>query len=203
MRIGFTHGLMAVAACLSGSLVHADQSVTLAALQQGTYVLDTKETLVRYSVNHFGVSEFWGTFAGATGTLVFDPKALSATTLDVKVPIALVETTNRELNGELFSDEFFDAENYPYMHFTATQAMQTGPGTLKVSGTLTMHNITRPIVLDVTLHGAGIDPFGKKTYLIGFDAKGSVKRSDFGLGKYVPFVSDETGIAISAAFQKQ
>jgi polyisoprenoid-binding protein YceI len=190
-------------ACLGAGLVDADQTLTLDALQQGTYALDTKETLVRYSVDHFGVSEYWGTFPGATGTLVLDTKALAATTLDVKVPIALVETTNRELNGELFSDEFFDGENYPSMHFIFTQVLRTGPSTLKVSGNLTMHNITRPIVLDVTLHGAGIDPLGKKLYLIGFDAKGSVKRSDFGMGKYVPLVSDETGITISAEFHKQ
>jgi polyisoprenoid-binding protein YceI len=76
----------------------------------GTYDVVTKETLVRYGVDHMGFSEFWGTFAGATGTLAIDPKAIAATKLDVKVPIAQVETTNRELNGELFSDEFFDAE---------------------------------------------------------------------------------------------
>jgi polyisoprenoid-binding protein YceI len=203
MSKGFSRFLVVSVALSTVGVTQGGSPLTLDALQQGSYVLDTKETLVRYSVDHFGVSEFWGTFPGATGTLLFDPKALSATTLDVKVPIALVETTNRELNGELFSDEFFDGENYPSMHFTSTQVVRTGPSTLKVSGDLTMHNVTRPIVLDVTLHGAGIDPLGKKFYLIGFDAKGTVKRSDFGLGKYVPLVSDETGITISAAFRKE
>lgn len=169
----------------------------------GTYEVYSKETLVRYGVDHMGFSEFWGTFPGATGTLAIDPKAIGAAKLDVKVPITQVETTNRELNGELFSDEFFDAENYPWMTFSSTKVIRTGPRTLKVTGELTMHNITKPIVLDVTFHGAGNDPFTGKDTIVGFDAKGMVMRSQFGLGKYVPIVSDATTITISAEFKKR
>jgi polyisoprenoid-binding protein YceI len=169
----------------------------------GTYDVTTKETLVRYGVDHMGFSEFWGTFPGATGTLEFNPKSLGTTKLEVKVPIATVETTNRELNGELFSDEFFDAEDYPWMTFSSTQVARSGPTSFKVTGDLTMHNVTKSIVLDVTFHGAGNDPFSGKGTIIGFDAKGLVKRSEFGLGKYVPIVSDETTITISAEFRKR
>jgi polyisoprenoid-binding protein YceI len=169
----------------------------------GTYDVDTRETLVRYEVDHMGFSEFWGTFPGATGTLVIDPKAFGAAKIDVKVPIAQVETTNRELNGQLFSDEFFDAEDYPWMKFSSTKVVRTGPKTFEVTGDLTMHNVTKPIVLDVTFHGAGNNPFSGKDVFVGFDAKGMVRRSDFGLGKYVPIVSDETTITISAAFKQR
>ncbi len=169
----------------------------------GTYDVWTKETLVRYGVDHMGFSEFWGTFPGATGTLVIDPKAFGATKIDVKVPIAQVETTNRELNGQLFSDEFFAAEDYPWMKFSSTKVVRTGPRSFEVTGDLTMHNITKSIVLDVSFHGAGNDPFSGKDIFVGFDAKGMVKRSDFGLGKYVPIVSDETTITISAEFKKR
>jgi polyisoprenoid-binding protein YceI len=169
----------------------------------GTYDVDTRETLVRYGVDHMGFSEFWGTFPGATGTLVIDPKSFGATKIDVKVPIAQVETTNRELNGQLFSDEFFDAEDYPWMKFSSSNVVRTGPNSFKLTGDLTMHNITKPIVLNVTFHGAGNDPFSGKDIFVGFDANGMVKRSDFGLGKYVPIVSDETTITISVAFKKR
>jgi polyisoprenoid-binding protein YceI len=169
----------------------------------GTYDITTKETLVRYGVDHMGFSEFWGTFPGATGTLAFDPKSLGNIKLDVKVPIAMVETTNRELNGQLFSDEFFDAEDYPWMKFSSTKVIRTGPKSFNVTGDLTMHNVTKSIVLDVTFHGAGNDPFSGKGIIIGFDAKGMVKRSEFGLGKYAPIVSDETTITISAEFKKR
>jgi hypothetical protein len=81
--------------------------------------------------------------------------------------------------------------------------ISTGPKSFKVTGDLTMHNITKPIVLDVTFHGAGYDPFSGKDIFVGFDAKGIVRRSEFGLGKYVPIVSDETTITISAEFKKR
>jgi len=172
-------------------------------LPAGIYDISSKETLVSYTVIHMGFSEFWGTFPGATGTLTIDPKNLAATKLEVKVPIASVETTNRELNGELFSDEFFDGENYPSMHFVSTAVTRTGATTAKVTGDLTMHNVTKSVVLDVTFVGAGNNPFTDKGVIAGFNAQGMVKRSDFGLGKYVPIVSDETKITISGEFIKR
>jgi len=168
----------------------------------GAYSVDSKETLVRYEVLHFGSSDYWGTFPGATGTMQLDPKNLGATRLQVKVPVATVETTNRELDGELFSDEFFDGETYPYLSFIATGARRTGPRTVAISGKLSMHNVTLPVVLNATFIGGGPNPFDSKQIIIGFRATASVKRSDFGLGKYVPIVSDETRIVISVAFKK-
>jgi polyisoprenoid-binding protein YceI len=168
----------------------------------GVYVIDSKETLVRYTTNHMGFNDFWGTFAGATGTLTIDPKNIAAARLEVKVPIAFVETTNRELDHELFSDEFFDGENHHVMQFTSTAVSRTGERTAKVTGNLSLHGITRPVTLDVTFTGAGPNAFSKVPTL-GFKAEGMVKRSDFGMGKFVPIVSDETQITISAAFEKK
>lgn len=192
------------AAALTFAVAAARAEANLAPdeIAAGTYTIDTKETLVRYGVLHMGFSEFWGTFPGATGTLTIDPKALSEAKLDVKVPIAGVETTNRELDHELFSDEFFDAETHPEMHFVSTSVTSTGPRTAKVAGSLSMHGITRPVTLDVTFLGAGPNAFSKVP-TIGFRAEGVVKRSDFGMGKYVPIVSDETTITIGAAFEKK
>jgi polyisoprenoid-binding protein YceI len=166
----------------------------------GAYQIDTKETLVRYATLHMGLNDFWGTFPGATGTLTIDPKDISAAKLEVKVPISSVETTNRDLNGLFFSDQFFDADKYPTMRFVSTEVTRTGNNTAKVAGNLTMHGITKPVVLNVTLNGVGPNSFSK-VLTLGFKADGVVKRSDFGMGKYVPIVSDETTIAISAAFE--
>jgi len=194
--------LLAAALCAAVAPAVAQAPLGPDDIQAGTYVIDTKETLVRYATVHMGFTEFWGTFPGATGTLSLDPRNLAAARLDVKVPIATVETTNRELDGELFSDEFFDGETYRNMHFVSTVVTRTGPRTAKVAGDLTLHGVTRPIVLDVTLTGAGPNAFSKVPTL-GFKAEGRVKRSDFGMGKYVPIVSDETAITISAAFEKR
>ena len=171
-------------------------------IQAGTYVIDTNETLVRYGTIHMGFNEFWGTFPGATGTMTINPKSLADTKLDVTVPIATVETTNRILNGYLFSADFFDAGTYPKMHFVSTKVTRTGTKTAKVTGDLTLHGVTKQIVLDVTFVGAGPNAFTKLA-TIGFKAEGMVNRSDFGVGKDVPLVSDATTIAISAAFEKK
>jgi len=172
------------------------------AIAAGIYTIDSKETLVRYTTIHMGYNEFWGTFPGATGTLSIDPKNVAAAKLDVRVPIAGVETTNRELDHELFSDEFFDGENHHTMQFTSTAVTRTGPRTAKVAGNLSLHGITRPVTLDVTFTGAGPNAFSKVPTL-GFKAEGMVKRSDFGMAKFVPIVSDETKIDISVAFEKK
>ena len=171
-------------------------------VQPGVYAIDTKETLVRYGVIHMGFTEFWGTFPGATGTLTLDPKAVASAKLDVTVPVVSVETTNRELNYQFFSNEFFDAEKYPVMRFVSTSVTRTGDRTAKVAGNLTMHGVTKPVVFDVTFNAAGPNAFNHVP-TIGFKGEGVVKRSDFGLGKYVPIVSDETTITISAAFEKK
>lgn len=172
------------------------------AIAPGVYAIDSKETLVRFTTIHMGYNEFWGTFPGATGTLAIDPKNLAAAKLDVKVPIAGVETTNRELDHELFSDEFFDGENHHNMQFVSTAVTRTGPRTAKVVGNLSLHGITKPVTLDVTFTGAGPNAFSKVPTL-GFHAEGMVKRSDFGMAKFVPIVSDETKIDISVAFEKK
>jgi polyisoprenoid-binding protein YceI len=181
---------------------NAQAKLGLKDVPAGTYVIDTKETLVRYGTMHMGFNEFWGTFPGATGTLTIDPKAISAAKLDVTVPIIGIATTNRELDSELISDEFFDAEKFPTMHFVSTGVTSTGPRTAKVAGDLTMHGVTKPVVLEVTFNGAGPNPLKKDVLTLGFKGEAKVKRSDFGLGKYVPLVSDATMITISAAFEK-
>ncbi len=99
-----------IAAATAAALTALPPSIAPDDIQPGAYVIDTKETLVRYSTMHMGFNEFWGTFPGATGTLAIDPKAIGDAKLDVTVPIVGVETTNRELSAELFSDEFFDGE---------------------------------------------------------------------------------------------
>jgi polyisoprenoid-binding protein YceI len=193
---------LAIALALAAPPAIAQAAGASPEIQAGVYAIDSKETLVRYETLHMGYNVFWGTFPGATGTLSLDPNAIESAKLQVTVPIFGVETTNRELNGELFSDEFFDGETYKRMTFTSTAVRRTGPRTAKVTGNLSMHGITKPETLDVTLVGAGPNSFSKVPTL-GFHATGVVKRSEFGMGKFVPIVSDETTIFISAAFEKQ
>ena len=201
MKLPTVQGLLALLV-LATAPADAQSIKGLDDVPAGEYTVDTKETLVRYEVLHFGSSEYWGTFPGATGTMRLDPRNLGGTQLEVKVPVATVETTNRELDGELFSDEFFDGETYPYLKFASIAVRRTGPKNVAITGKLSMHNVTLPVVLDARFIGGGPNPFDAKEIIIGFRATALVKRSDFGLGKYVPIVSDETHIVISVAFKK-
>jgi len=168
----------------------------------GTYYLDSKEALVRYTTIHMGLTEFWGSFPNATGTLTIDPKAIGATKVDIKLPMYGVETTNRDLNAQFVGSEFFDYGKYRSAHFVSTEVVRTGPKTARMTGDLTLHGITKPVVLNVTFNNAGPNSFSK-VLTLGFKAEGTVKRSDFGVAKYVPIVSDDVQLTISAAFEKE
>jgi polyisoprenoid-binding protein YceI len=173
-----------------------------ATVPAATYVIDSHHTLARFGVTHFGINEFFGTFPGATGTLTLDPRDLAATTLDVTLPVATVSTANATLDRELAGADWFDAARFPAMRFVSTRVTRTGARTATIAGNLTMHGVTKPIVLNATFEAAAINPMNK-AYTLGFRATGVIRRTAFGVSKYAPMVSDDTTITISAAFEKK
>jgi polyisoprenoid-binding protein YceI len=182
-------------------LVLAQASTAPQDVQQGTYKVESHHTLVRFSVNHFGFNDFFGTVPNATGSLTLTANGLAGTQLDVTLPVDGISTTNAKLDGELKSADWFDAAKYPTMHFVSQKVELTGQRTARITGTLTMHGVSKPLVLEATLGGAGVNPMDK-AYTVGFSAQGTIKRSDFGVTKYVPYVSDDVQINITAAFEK-
>lgn len=172
-----------------------------AAVQAGNYKVDPSHVLVEFEVNHFGFSQYFGVFPAATGTLVLDPRNLATAKVDVSVPVERVSTTNAKLDGELRGADWFDAAKYPTIRFVSTKVTRTGKGTARIAGTLTLHGVSKPFVLDASFVGAGNNPLSK-AYTVGFKATGSLKRADFGIGKYVPLVSDEVTLTIAAPFEK-
>lgn len=202
MKRVLASAVLAATFAFSAPIIAQQADHNAAQIQAGTYALDSAHTLVRFTVEHFGINEFFGTLPGATGTLSLNPKALASTKLDVSVPVASVSTTNKTLDGELVSADWFDAAKYPTMRFVSTKVVKTGANSADVTGNLTLHGVTRPVTLKATFRAAALNPM-KKAYTLGFSATGAIKRSDFGVSKYVPMVSDETTIAITAAFEKQ
>ena len=193
----------AVAALLvltSASAVAQTASTDPTTVQAGAYALETTHARVAFAVDHMGFSTWYGDFVGATGSLTLDPKNISASRLDISIPAASVTTTNARVDGELKS--WFEADKYPAITFRSTAVTQTGASTAKVTGDLTFHGVTKPVTLDVSFHGAGGNPM-TKAYTVGFDATGSLKRSDFGVSKYVPIVGDKVDLFISAPFEKK
>ncbi|WP_404480940.1 YceI family protein [Novosphingobium sp. BL-52-GroH] len=194
--------VLAASFAVSAPIIAQQANQNAVQVEAGDYALDSAHTLVRFTVDHFGISEFFGTLPGASGTLSLDPKAIGSAKLDVSVPVATVSTTNKTLDEELVSADWFDAAKYPTMRFVSTRVVKTGTRTADVTGNLTLHGITRPVTLKATFKAAAVNPM-KKVYTLGFNATGVIKRTEFGVSKYAPLVSDETTIAITAAFEKQ
>jgi polyisoprenoid-binding protein YceI len=187
---------------LAGSAVaQAMPSTNPETVQAGTYAIEPMHTRVLFSVLHMGYTHYYGDFTGVSGKLSIDPKAIGDASVQVSIPVASVSTTNAKLDGELKGGQWLDATADPTITFVSTHVTRTGPTTAKIEGNLTLHGVTRPITLDATFNGAGPHPFNHK-FSMGFDAVGHLNRSDFGVKAYVPLISDNVDIIISAAFEK-
>jgi polyisoprenoid-binding protein YceI len=171
-------------------------------VQAGTYTLETNHARVLFAVSHMGFSTWYGDFTGATGTLKLDPKNPAAAALSVTIPVASVTTTNAKLDDELKSADWFDAAKFPTISFTTTKVTVTSPTTARVTGALTFHGVTKLVDLDATYKASGTNPMSK-AFTIGFEVKATLKRSDFGVTKYVPLIGDDVTLIISAPFEKK
>ena len=190
-------------ALVAGLALSASAYAEGPAVQSGSYALEPTHTEVMFGVGHFGFSTYYGQFPGTTGSLKLDSGNPAASQLDVSVPVANVWTASDKLTDELKSADWLDAKAFPAMTFHSTKITPTGPTTADVAGDLTLHGVTKPVVLKATFKRAAVFPMNKK-YMIGFDATGHLKRSDFGVSKYVQFgLADDIDLIISAPFERQ
>jgi polyisoprenoid-binding protein YceI len=161
-----------------------------------TYKLDPDHTMVLFSWNHFGYSNPTADFGLGEGTLVFDEQHPANSSVEVTLPLARLDTHVPALDEHLKKADFLGADQYPTATFKSTAVQPLGGNKFKVTGNLTVRGVTKPVVLDATLNKIGPHPMSKAPS-IGFDATASIKRSDFGVGAYVPNVSDELSIRIT------
>jgi polyisoprenoid-binding protein YceI len=161
-----------------------------------TYTLDPGHTMVLFSWNHFGYSNPTADLGIADGTLVYDADHPARSSVEVSMPLSLLDTHVPALDKHLKEADFFNAGKYPTITFKSTRVQPVDAKHFKVIGNLTVHGVTRPVTLDATLNRVGPHPMSK-AQSIGFDAVGTLKRSDFGMGAYVPMVSDEIQLRIT------
>ncbi|MDZ5650434.1 MULTISPECIES: YceI family protein [unclassified Nitrospirillum] len=195
--------LMLAAALLAAAPATALAQATtdLTKVEGGHFTLDKSHAKVVFAITHFGFSTYYGAFPDLEGTLDFDPKAPAKSKLDVTINVKGLSTANPKLDEHLNSPDFFDTAKFPTATFKATKIEVTGATTGKIIGELTLHGVTKPVTLDASFHGGGTNPM-TKAYVVGFDAKAQVKRSEFGVDKYVPYVSDEVELLISGEFDR-
>ena len=160
------------------------------------YEIDGRHTQVHFTWSHFGVSNLSGRFDEVKGTFAFDPANPAASSINVTIPIDSVSTGVAKLDTHLESPDFFDAAQFPEATFASTKVTAAGEGKWKVEGNLTLHGVTKPVVLDVTVNYIGPHPMSKAP-VAGFDATTTIKRSDFGISYLLPGVPDDIHIRIS------
>jgi len=161
-----------------------------------TYTFDPSHSQVRFTYNHLGFSNILGLIGGVEGELVYDAEQPANSRVSATIPVGGIRTGVEKMDQHLFADDFFDIAQFPSATFTSTAVEAAGEGKLKVTGNLTIRDVTREIVLDVTLNGRGEHPM-RKTPAIGFDAGTDLLRSDYGVGKYTPAVGDAVNVSIT------
>jgi polyisoprenoid-binding protein YceI len=166
----------------------------------GKYKVDTRHASLIGAVSHLGLADFTFRIQRFDGTLDIDPAKPESTRLDVTIDPASVATGVPALDTELAGERFFNVAKFPQARFVSTSATRAGANRATVTGQLTLLGATRPVTLDVTFNGAATQGKDQK---IGFSAKGSFKRSDFGMTALVGPVGDVVKIAVEAEFIRQ
>lgn len=165
-----------------------------------TYQLDPTHTDVLFTWNHNGFSFPTGRAAISSGTLVYDAARPAASQVQVELPLAELATHVPKLDEIVKSDKLFDVARFPQAAFRSTSVVSQGAGRLKITGELTLHGVTRPVVLDATLNKVGEHP-SRKVPTIGFNATGVIRRSEFGLDAFLPNIADEVQLRITTEAQ--
>ncbi len=146
---------------------------------KATYQIDPAHSSIQFSVRHLMISNVRGTFTGVKGTVVYDSDNPAASTIEAEIDASTVNTLEANRDAHLKTAEFLDIEKYPTMKFQSTKVETDGDG-LKVTGNLTLHGVTKPVVLNVEeVAPEAKDPWGNTR--VGAAAKTKLKRSDFGL----------------------
>ncbi|HLX53576.1 MAG TPA: YceI family protein [Aquella sp.] len=186
--------LLLIISFITAGYVYADLQV---------YILDPSHTSVTWRISHFGFSHPSGKWMVENGEINLDEKNLSNSKVTATIQIDDVTSGIQKLDQELIGNQFFDATKFPKAVFTSTSVKQKSASKLTVIGDLTMHGVTKPVTLDVTVNKIGTRPIIMRKGA-GFSATAKIKRSDFGMKAYLPGLGDvvDLSIEVEAAVPK-
>lgn len=169
-----------------------------AAAQATTWQIDPNHTAAQFSVRHLGVSTVRGAFTKVTGLAQYDPSDPSKASIEVTIDSNSVDTRVQMRDNDLRSPHFFDVQKYPTITFHSRQVKASGPGKLQITGDLTIHGVTKQVVLDVDGPSAPIkDPMGPGQRM-GVSATTKINRQDFGVSALPGAIGDEITITIDS-----
>ncbi len=151
-----------------------------AAAANSNWQIDPAHSSAQFSVRHMAISTVRGAFSKVTGSVVFDDKDVSKSTVDVTIDANSVDTRVPDRDNDLRSEKFFDVAHYPSITFKSRKVEQVAPGKLKVTGDLTIRGTTKEVVLDVEGPTAPMkDPWGNTRTAANATTK--INRQDFGV----------------------
>lgn len=186
-------------ALVTGMLVLASP---FALAQTSTWTMDPNHSEIDFTVRHMGVSNIHGRFAIKEGKILFNDADATKSTVTVTIDTTSVDTGVSGRDNDLKSDHFFDVATYPTATFVSTNVAKSGNG-LSVIGNLTLHGVTKPVVLTVEGPSAPIPGMDKKPHS-GYSATTTLKRTDFGVGKIpAAVVGDDIKLQIELEVVKQ
>jgi polyisoprenoid-binding protein YceI len=186
---------------LTAALIFAAAAAAPALAAPETYVVDGNHTFPRFSYNHLGYSIQMSRFDKATGTVTLD-KAAKTAAVDIVIDTKSVNTGSTTFNEHIQGEDFLDTAKHPTATFKSTKVNFDGDKPASIEGNLTLKGVTKPVTLTVTNFKAAPHPMLKKD-AIGANATTKVKRTDFNMGKNVPYVGDEVTIDIAIEAVKQ
>lgn len=166
-----------------------------------TYVIEGSHTFPRFEYSHFGYSTQSSRFDKTTGKIVID-RAAKTGSADISIDVKSVNTGSDKFNAHLKSDDFFNAEKFPAITFKSTSFKFEGDKLAVIDGNLTIKGITKPVTLAVSSFLCMQHPINKKD-ACGANASTKIKRTDFDVGKYAPYVGDEVTLNIAIEALKE
>jgi polyisoprenoid-binding protein YceI len=151
-----------------------------AATAVSTWNIDPVHTTVGFGAKHLGISTFRGRFKTFEGAIRIDEANPTASSVTASIDAASIDITGERLYGHVISPDFLEAEQYPKLTFNSTRVEKVDDDHWKISGNLTIRDVTKSVVLDTTYLGQETHPFSQKT-VAAFTAETAINRKDFGL----------------------
>jgi len=191
--------IFSLSACVSWLAPNVQTEIVK--LKAGQYSLDKSHTAVLFKVDHLGLSTYIGRFNEFDASLNFDPSNIAQMQLNATIEMNSLDINNPDLKDDLMGRTWFNQKSYPQAKFTTRSVSLLADNEFEFVGDMDWRGVVKPISLIVTFNGGATNILTQK-YTLGFSAKGSFLRSDFGMDAFIPLVGDQIEIEVYSEFQK-
>lgn len=158
-----------------------------------TWSLDKSHAKLGFAITHMKISEVEGAFKNFDVKVTSSKPDFTDAVIELTADVNSINTDNDMRDGHIKGADYFDVAKYPTMTFKSTSIQKTSGNNYKVSGILTLHGVSKPVVLAAKLNGVGENPMSKKT-MAGFKISGTIKRSVFGVGEESAMLGDDVAL---------